>query len=81
MLDKNGEMKEDVNLPAEEHLKPVVAEIKRIFEEGKKECLVTVLTALGKQQVIECREGSEVWGTKINGTARIEPTYWCVKAR
>jgi len=53
-------MKEDVNLPNEEHLKSVVADIKRIFEEGKKECLVTVLTALGKQQVIECREGQDV---------------------
>lgn len=59
MLDKNGEMKEDVNLPTEDHLKDVKANIQRIFEEGKKECLITVLSALGKQQVIEVREGNE----------------------
>ena len=59
MLDKNGEMKEDVNLPTEDHLKEVKANIVRIFEDGKKECLITVLSALGKQQVIEVREGNE----------------------
>merc|ERR1740133_21694 len=40
LLDGNGEVKEDVNLPEEEHLKDVVNMIKRVFEEGKKECLV-----------------------------------------
>merc|ERR1711918_83818 len=49
LLDANGEMKEDVNLPQEEHLKDVKKEIERIFNEGKKECLVTVIATLGKE--------------------------------
>merc|ERR1711907_449759 len=49
LLDNNGEMKEDVNLPEEEHLKDVRATILKIFEEGKKECLVTVIATLGTE--------------------------------
>lgn len=60
LLTPEGEVKEDVNLPEDEHLKDVTANIKRIFEEGKKECLVTVLATMGKEQVIECREGADV---------------------
>ena len=59
LLDANGEMKEDVNLPTEEHLKDVAKEITRIFEEGKKECLVTVIATLGKEIVTEVREGKD----------------------
>ena len=53
-------MKEDVNLPEEEHLREVASKIKDIFEEGKKECLVTVINTLGKEQVCDVREGAEV---------------------
>ena len=53
-------MKSDVNLPEEEHLKDVANMIKKVFDEGKKECLVTVIATLGKEVVIECREGAEV---------------------
>ena len=60
LLDQAGEMKEDVNLPEDEHLRDVVTKIKEIFEEGKKECLVTVLATLGKEQVVDVREGAEV---------------------
>lgn len=60
LLDPSGEMKEDCNLPEEEHLKEVADKIKAIFEEGKKECLVTVLNTLGKEQVCDVREGNEV---------------------
>ena len=60
LLDNAGEMKEDVNLPEEEHLRDVAAKIKEIFEEGKKECLVTVINTLGKEQVCDVREGNEV---------------------
>lgn len=48
-MDKDGEMKEDINAPDSEHLKDVATKIKEIFEEGKKECLVTVLAALNKE--------------------------------
>ena len=57
LLDANGEMKEDVNLPEDEHLKDVANKIREIFEAGKKECLVTVLATLGKEKVVEVREG------------------------
>merc|ERR1712167_34719 len=59
MLDANGEVKSDVNLPEAEHLSYVAKKIKEIFEEGKKECLVTVIALLGKEQVIEVREGAD----------------------
>ena len=61
LLDSNGEVKSDVNLPdGIEHLKDVATKIKEIFEEGKKECLVVVLECLGTQQVTEVREGAEM---------------------
>jgi len=49
MLDNAGEVKSDVNLPEAEHLSDVTKRIKEIFEEGKKECLVTVIATLGKE--------------------------------
>lgn len=60
LLDANGEVKSDNNMPEAEHLSDVKKMIKDLFEEGKKECLVTVLGALGKELVIECRAGQEV---------------------
>ena len=60
LLDAQGEMKSDCNLPSEEHLKDVRDLIQKTFEEGKKECLVTVLATMGKELVIEAREGQEV---------------------
>jgi len=58
-MDGQGEMKEDVNIPTAEHLKDQANLIRSIFEEGKKECLVTVLATLGKEQVIAVREGAD----------------------
>ena len=60
LLDKNGEVKSDVNVPEDEHLKDVVAKMKQIFEDGKKECLVTVLSTMGKELMVDVREGQEV---------------------
>ena len=60
LLDANGEMKEDVNLPNEEHLKDVKKDIIKFFEAGTTEVLVTVIAALGKELVTEVREGSKV---------------------
>merc|ERR1719263_2616423 len=59
LLDQNGEIKSDVNLPEAEHLSDVAKKIKEIFEDGKKECLVTVIATLGKELVIEVREGAD----------------------
>ena len=60
LLTAEGEVKEDVNLPEDEHLKPVAANIRRIFEEGKKECLVTVIACMDKEVVTDAREGGDV---------------------
>ena len=60
LLDANGEMKEDVNLPNEEHLKDVKKDIIKFFEAGTTEVLVTVIGALGKELVTEVREGSKI---------------------
>jgi len=60
LLDPSGEVKSDVNLPEDEHLKEVALKIRQIFDEGKKECLVTVLKVMGKEICTECREGSDV---------------------
>ena len=60
LLQDDGEIKSDVALPNAEHLKDVAAKIKEIFEEGKKECLVTVINVMGTEQVTEVREGADV---------------------
>ena len=60
LLTKEGEVKSDVNMPTEEHLKDIAARIRSTFEEGKKECLVTVLSCMGKELVIDAREGDDV---------------------
>merc|ERR1712216_288960 len=59
LLDAQGEMKEDNNLPEAEHLSDVKKNIKSWFEEGKNEVLVTVLSTLGKELVIDARKGAE----------------------
>jgi len=60
LLTPEGEVKSDVNLPEAEHLQDVAKEIQRVFEEGKKECLVTVIATMNKEVVTEVREGAEV---------------------
>ena len=60
VLDHNGEVKSDVNLPDAEHLKDTVKTINQIFEDGKRECLVTILNCMGTELCIEVREGGEV---------------------
>ena len=59
LLGPNGEVKSDVNLPEEEHLKDISKKIRDIFEDGKKECLVTVLKTMGQEQVVDVREGAD----------------------
>lgn len=59
LLDNLGEVKADVNFPEAEHLSDTVKKIKEIFEAGTKECLVTVIATLGKEQVESVREGQD----------------------
>ena len=59
LLTDSGETKEDLQLPTDEWLKDVTDRIKAIFEEGKKECIVTVLGAMDQEKIIAVREGKE----------------------
>ena len=59
LMDAQGELKEDMNLPTEAHLSDVVQRLKAIFEAGTKECLVTVQSWGEKEQVCAVREGQD----------------------
>jgi len=54
-------MKEDNFLPEKDHLSDIKKNIKKWFEEGKYEVLVTVIATLNQEQVIDARTGAEVW--------------------
>ena len=59
LMDESGELKEDLTVPTDEWLKDVAERMKSIFEEGKNECIVSVVSALGKEKIISVREGKE----------------------
>jgi len=60
LMNDAGDIKEDLKLPEDDWLKDEAARIRRIFEEGKKECLVQVVAAMGKEKIIGVREGNEI---------------------
>ena len=53
-------MKEDLKVPEDEWLKDVTDKCKEIIEEGKKECIVTIVSAMGKEKLISVREGNNL---------------------
>lgn len=59
LMQEDGEMKEDIKLPQEEHLSSIAKRIKEILEAGKKECLVTVQKWGEREQAILVREGQD----------------------
>ena len=59
LLDSQGEMKEDNFLPEAAHLTDIKKNIKQWFADGKYEVLVTVISTLGKELVIDARTGTE----------------------
>ena len=59
LMAESGELKEDIKLPSEEHLKDIKKGIERILDEGKKECLVQVQTWGDREQAVGVREGQE----------------------
>ena len=61
LLGPDGDFKEDLGLPTDEHLKDVVYKIKMILDEGKKECIVTVLKQGDKEQIVDVREGKDAF--------------------
>ena len=60
LMDESGNIKEDLKVPEEEWLKDVVAKAREILEEGKKECLVSVISAMGTEKLISAREGNNI---------------------
>merc|ERR1719231_1617224 len=42
LMTPEGEIKEDLSVPTESHLSDIEKQIRKMIEEGKKECLVTV---------------------------------------
>ena len=59
LMSETGELKEDIKLPTEEHLKDIKKGIERILDEGKKECLVQVQKWGDREQAVGVREGQE----------------------
>ncbi len=60
LMNDSGDIKEDLKVPEEEWLKDVVEKAKSILEEGKKECLVTIVSAMGQEKLISAREGNNI---------------------
>jgi len=60
LMTEQGDIKEDLKLPEEEWLKDVVEKAKSILEDGKKECLVTIISAMGQEKMTSVREGNNI---------------------
>lgn len=59
LMNEMGETKEDLKIPEDEWLKDVSTRIRNIFNDGKKECKVTVIAAMGQEKIISVREGED----------------------
>jgi len=60
LMDESGNMKEDLKVPEDEWLKDVTDKCREILEEGKKECIVTIVSAMGQEKLISVREGNNL---------------------
>ena len=60
LMTDSGELKEDLKLPEEEWLKDVTERCRQILEEGKKECVVSVVSAMGNEKLISVKEGNNI---------------------
>ena len=60
LMTESGEMKEDLKIPEEEWLKDVTDKVREIVDAGKKECLVTIVSAMGKEKLISVKEGNAI---------------------
>ena len=59
LLTAEGELKEDLNCPTNEHLKHLEKQLRTIIEEGKKEALVTIQKWGDQEQMVAVREGND----------------------
>ena len=60
LMTDSGEMKEDLKVPEDEWLKDVTEKIRDILDDGKKECLVTIVSAMGQEKLISVKEGNNI---------------------
>lgn len=60
LMTDSGDMKEDLKIPEDEWLKDVTDRAREILAEGKKECIVTVVSAMGQEKMITAREGNAI---------------------
>ena len=60
LLTPEGEMKEDVSLPKEAHLKDLEKLVREILAAGKRECLIVVQKWGEMEQMIAVREGNDI---------------------
>ena len=58
LLTPEGEMKEDVSLPKEAHLKDLEKFVREVLAAGKRECLIVVQKWGEMEQMIAVREGN-----------------------
>jgi len=59
LLTPDGDTKEDLSFPTENHLSHLNKKIREILAEGKKECLITVQKWGDTEQIISVREGQD----------------------
>ena len=60
LMDESGNIKEDLKVPEEKWLQDVFAKCSEILEEGKKECLFSVISAMGYKKSASAREGNNI---------------------
>lgn len=60
LMKDDGEIKEDLRLPEDEWLKDVTERVKEILAAGEKECIVTVVGAMGQEKLIAAKEGNAI---------------------
>ena len=59
LLTADGDLKEDIPVPTEAHLKDVATKINEILDAGKKECLVQIQKWGDREQAVAVREGQD----------------------
>lgn len=60
LMNEQGELKEDLKIPEEEWLKDVTDRVKAILADGKKECIVSVIAAMGTEKMVSAKEGNNI---------------------
>eukprot|EP00347_Sterkiella_histriomuscorum_P016033 403354748 len=60
LMNDAGDVKEDLKLPEDEWLKDVADKAREIFNDGKKECIVVVISSMDQEKIISVKEGKDI---------------------